>query len=265
MPMIKGRWRVPLAVVFVAALVAGAVGYSLLISQARVQGQGAAPNSDEVALLALVNEYRTQHGMWPLKLSPTLSAASRWMSEDMASHEYLSHTDSLGRDPSKRMADFGYEPSSCWGEVLSGADSPQAAFQSWRDSPQHEAIMLDAFLVAGVGKASNPQSPYRAFWTMDLRGYQDPVDASLVSPASSGTIVGCPAAGRWSMAVWNGSDDTPTGDALATCAGAPVAAAYWLDPQSQGWLRFLNGYPQFTNLTTLDNLQAVMLLGGEGP
>jgi len=203
--------------------------------------------------------------MWPLKASPTLSAASRWMSEDMASHQSLSHTDSLGRDPSQRMADFGYQPSSCWGEILSGAESPQAAFQSWRDSPPHEAIMLDAFLVAGVGKASNPQSPYRAFWTMDLRGYQDPVDASLASPPSSGTIVGCPAAGRWSMAVWNGADDTPTLDALATCTGAPVVAAYWLDPQSQGWLRFSGEHPELSSLKTLDKLQAVMLLGGERP
>jgi hypothetical protein len=206
--------------------------------QTRVQGEASALSSDEEALLALVNEYRAQHGMWPLQASPTLSAASRWMSEDMASHESMSHTDSLGRDPTQRMADFGYEPSSCWGEILSGAESPQAAFQSWRDSPQHEAIMLDAFLVAGVGKASNPQSPYGAYWTMDLRGYQDPVDASLAVAPPTGTMVGCPAVGRWSLAVWSGADDTPTLDALATCAGVPVVAAYWLDPHRRGGCGF---------------------------
>jgi len=260
MAIIRGRWRLSLPIVLVAV---GSLVCYFGLSQAQVQGQTSPPSSDEEALLALVNDYRAQHGMWPLKLSPSLSAAARWMSEDMASHEYLSHTDSLGRDPSQRMADFGYGPSSCWGEVLSGADSPQSAFQSWRDSPQHEAIMLDGFLVAGVGKASNPQSPYRAFWTMDLRGYQDPVDASLAA-APPGTIVGCPAAGRWSLAVWSGTDITPTADALATCTGVPVEAAYWLDPQTQGWLRFLKGYPELSNLTTLDNLQSVILLGGEG-
>jgi hypothetical protein len=123
--------------------------------------------------------------------------------------------------------------------------------------------MLDGFLVAGVGKASNPQSPYRAFWTMDLRGYQDPVDASFGTAPPAGTIVGCPAAGRWSLAVWSGADETPTIDALATCNGVPVEAAYWLDPQSQGWMRYLNGQPKLSNLTTLDNLQSVVLLGRE--
>jgi hypothetical protein len=239
-----------------------AVGaYFFASGQTQVQGQASALSSDEETLLALVNEYRAQHGLWPLQASPTLSAASRWMSEDMSSHAYLGHTDSLGRDPTQRMAAFGYEPSSCWGEIISGAESPQAAFESWRDSPQHETIMLDAFLVAGVGKASNPQSPYRAFWTMDLRGYQDPVDATLGAAPPVGTMVGCPAAGRWAIAVWSGANDTPTLDALATCTGAPVEAAYWLDPQSQGWLRFSGEHPELSNLKTLDNLQAVMLLG----
>ena len=261
--MMRGCWRVLFLTTF-AVVVAGALGWFFAFGQPRARGQTLPLSTDEQALLALVNDYRAQHGMWPLKASPALSAASRWMSEDMASHEYLAHTDSLGRDPSKRMADFGYGASSCWGEVLSGADSPQAAFESWRNSPQHEAIMLDSFLVAGVGKASNPQSPYRAFWTMDVRGYQDPVDASLTPAASLRTIVGCPATGRWSLAVWSGANDTPTLDALATCTGVPVAAAYWVDPQSQTWLRFVVGHPEFSNLTTLDNLQSVILLGAQG-
>lgn len=258
----RGRWRVFLLTVFVI-VVAGALGSFFALGQPQAGGQALPLSTDEQALLALVNEYRAEHGMWPLKASSALSAASRWMSEDMAGHEYLAHTDSLGRDPSQRMADFGYGPSSCWGEVLSGAESPQAAFESWRNSPQHEAIMLDSFLVAGVGKASNPQSPYRAFWTMDLRGYQDPVDASLAPAASARTIVGCPATARWSLAVWSGANDTPTLDALATCTGAQVKAAYWLEPQSQTWLRFVDGHPEFSNLTTLDNLQSVILLGSE--
>ena len=107
--------------------------------------------------------------MWPLKASPTLSAASRWMSEDMASHQSLSHTDSLGRDPSQRMADFGYQPSSCWGEILSGAESPQAAFQSWRDSPPHRANMLkNGVTKLGIAASYAPNTKYKVFWTLIL-------------------------------------------------------------------------------------------------
>ena len=89
----------------------------------------------------------------------------------------------------------------------------------------------------------------------------------LVTPLSApaqpqGTLTNCPLPGKWSLAVWSGSDGAPTGDALATCSGVTVEAAYWLDPQTQGWLRYFRGLPQLTSLDTLDNLQAVLALGG---
>jgi len=61
----------------------------------------------------------------------------------------------------------------------------------------------------------------------------------------------CPLPGKWSLAVWSGSDDVPTGEALATCGGVTVEAAYWLDPQKQGWLRYFSGRPEFSSLLTL--------------
>jgi len=65
------------------------------------------------------------------------------------------------------------------------------------------------------------------------------------------------------VAVWSGPDDVPTGDALATCPGL-VDAAYWLDPQTQGWLRYFPARPEFASLHTLDNLQGILALGGTG-
>jgi hypothetical protein len=72
-------------------------------------------------------------------------------------------------------------------------------------------------------------------------------------------------AGKWSLAVWTGSDDTPTADALATCSSVPVPVVYWLDPEMQVWLRYIAGHPELNSLTTLDNLQAVLTLGAQPP
>ena len=83
-----------------------------------------------------------------------------------------------------------------------------------------------------------------------------------LSVLAQGELTNCPPPGMWSLAVWSGDNDTPTGDALATCGGVTVEAAYWLDPQTQGWLRYFRGLPGFTSLNTLDNLQAVLALGG---
>ena len=76
-------------------------------------------------------------------------------------------------------------------------------------------------------------------------------------------MVGCPTAGKWSLAVWSGGDDTPTAEALATCDPAPVGAAYWLDPEWQAWLRYFAGHPELSSLPTLDNFQGILALGAK--
>jgi hypothetical protein len=92
--------------------------------------------------------------------------------------------------------------------------------------------------------------------------------ASVLGAASSGAQQGamdnCPQAGRWAVAVWNGDDGTAINDALATCGENAVSAAYYLDPQTGGWLRWFPGRPDISSLTTLNNLQGVIALGGFG-
>jgi len=85
---------------------------------------------------------------------------------------------------------------------------------------------------------------------------------SVASLSAQGELTNCPLPGNWSLAVWSGSDGVLTDDALATCSGVAVDAVYWLDPQTQGWLRYFRALPQLTSLDTLDNLQAVLALGG---
>ena len=293
MATLTPRWGVVLRLAFLAALTVGAFVSLLGVGYPHVQGQTPPLSEDEAALLALINDYRLQYGLSTLKVSPTLSAAARWMSEDMAEHDYLGHTDSLGRDPPQRMWDFGYTEAGLWGEIIrAGSDTPEGAFEAWRYSPGHNSIMLtDGFVVAGVGKAYNPQSLYGWYWTVDFGDYDDslaptptptptptpsptptptPTPTRTPTPTPSptptptpGLVVGCPTAGKWSLAVWTGADGTPTDEAVATCTVVPVEAAYWLHPETQDWLRYFAGRPEFSSLPTLDNLQPILVLGRE--
>ena len=81
------------------------------------------------------------------------------------------------------------------------------------------------------------------------------------SHAQDGTMHNCPQPGKWSISVWDGPDGTGTGEALATCSSS-IAAAYALDPQTQGWLRYFNGRPDISNLMTVDGLHGMLTLGG---
>jgi len=79
---------------------------------------------------------------------------------------------------------------------------------------------------------------------------------------TAGQLRNCPPAGKWSIAVWGGPDGTDTGQAFATCGEGAVIAAYNLDPQTGGWSRWFAGRAEMSTLSTLDNMQGVIALGG---
>ena len=81
-------------------------------------------------------------------------------------------------------------------------------------------------------------------------------------PAPAG-MLGCPQAGKWAMSVWSGASGTPIEQAVASCTGVTIAAAYWLDPHTQTWSQYFPGRPEISNLTSLSQMQGIITLGGE--
>jgi len=84
------------------------------------------------------------------------------------------------------------------------------------------------------------------------------------TPVPRGQLYNCPPANRWSIAVWDGLEDTPTGEALATCGQDAVSAAYSLDSDTQGWWRYFPDHLDISNIGALDDMQGILLLGGTG-
>src|SRR5215831_2377913 len=98
-----------------------------------------APDSEEWAFLTLINNYRAQNGLSQLQVSLALENAAHWMSNDMATKNYASHTDSLGRSPASRLAAFGYTYSP-WGENIAGGYSDaQNTFNQWLNACDPDA------------------------------------------------------------------------------------------------------------------------------
>jgi len=142
-------------------------------------GSQATLSTELQRLLDLINYYRATNNIRPLLVSPTLNTAANWMANDMASHNYLSHTDSLGRDPFERMSGFGYDYNTWKGENLAGGcDSPPSCFELWKNSPGHNANLLNSnFMVIGLGKAYNSNSTYGWYWATEFGGYNDSPDS----------------------------------------------------------------------------------------
>ena len=162
------RRKAALRLAFLAALAVGAFLSLLVVGFPQARGQSPALSDDEAAVLALINQYRSEHGLFTLKVSPTLTAAARWMSEDIADHNCPGHTDSLGRSPLQRMIAFGYTGATMWGEIIQcGADTPEEAFEAWRTSPSHNAVMLKAG-TDGIKSNLTPPDPVEEnIYTLD--------------------------------------------------------------------------------------------------
>lgn len=69
----------------------------------------------------------------------------------------------------------------------------------------------------------------------------------------------CPQDGQWGTAVWTGADGTSADEALGTCD--TVVAAYAFDYRG-GTLRWFSERPELNTLLSLNNLDAVIALGG---
>lgn len=168
----------------------GLVAVGLLLLAALAVGalpkgsQVSAATSEEVSLLQLINGYRQASGLSTLTMSSTLYAAAGWMSGDMARNDYFSHTDSLGRDPFQRMADFGYGYNTWKGENLAaGAADPQQVLELWKASSGHNAVLMNPnFLVVGIARYYDANSTFGYYWAADFGGYGEEAASPQATP-----------------------------------------------------------------------------------
>jgi uncharacterized protein YkwD len=120
----------------------------------------------EQGVLSDINALRKQHGLAPLRLSASLSAAARQHSSEMAARGYFSHSSANGSSFDKRIA--RYYPvggSHYWsvGENLLWS-SPDVdaggALDMWWNSPEHRKNMLTArWREIGLSAVHVPAAP----------------------------------------------------------------------------------------------------------
>jgi uncharacterized protein YkwD len=149
-------------------------------------------DAEEKAFLSLINQYRSQNGQPALSASTNLNRASAWMARDMATQSYFSHTDSLGRAFSTRIANCDGKPNN--GENIAAGtyrDTAQEAFDAWKASSGHNANMLNGnYKQIGIARYYSSGSPYKWYWVTDFSTTNDGTNAG----GSSGTVNPTPTA-----------------------------------------------------------------------
>jgi uncharacterized protein YkwD len=125
------------------------------------------PRFDPVAAQKLVNAYRAQKGLKPLKLNSRLNEAARKHSEDLAKSDRISHFGSDGSDAWQRVRKAGYGPRVAAENVGTGQLSLEEVFRGWQKSRDHNAnLLLGDAEEMGVAMVYKPETQFKTFWTM---------------------------------------------------------------------------------------------------
>ncbi len=127
------------------------------------------PDAEEQSFLQQLNQYRQANGRNPLTFDPLLFRSARWLAQDMATRNYVSHTDSQGRAIAERIKAFGY-PGGWVGENIAGGLEQAADNLSiWQSDDIHKNNLLGPnYTKAGVGRYYVKSSLNRWYWVLDL-------------------------------------------------------------------------------------------------
>jgi uncharacterized protein YkwD len=120
----------------------------------------------DLGILSQLNEVRTSHGLHPLTLSRSLSAAAMAHTRDMVANGYFAHESADGEPFWKRIASFFPDGNySYWsvGENIFwsiGVATPDAGLRAWMASPDHRATILDPrWTQIGIAALSSASAP----------------------------------------------------------------------------------------------------------
>lgn len=153
---------------------------------------GACADAEEMQFLELINQYRADNGLGALALSQSLSNASEYHSQDMATKGYFEHTMPDGTTVEQNIRNHGYRGTTFGENIVAGTETAEEAFDAWKKSPAHNENMLrSSFKAIGIGRYEVDGSPYGWYWTTDFGGTVDRVGVvcgQAPAPGATGDV-----------------------------------------------------------------------------
>lgn len=124
-------------------------------------------SSYEQQVLALCNQFRAKNGLPALAMNWELERMARIKSQDMRDKGYFSHQSPTYGSPFDMMKSFGIQFTYAGENIAAGQPTPQAVVNSWMNSPEHRANILNShYTQIGIGYAQG--GAYRTYWTEDF-------------------------------------------------------------------------------------------------
>ena len=115
----------------------------------------------------LINQYRIDNGLKPLKLDAELTAAAKAHSRDLAKWDRISHYGSDGSNPWDRVKRTGYRARLAAENVGTGQVDFREVLRGWKKSEGHNKnLLLPDATQMGIALVSDPRTEFKSFWTL---------------------------------------------------------------------------------------------------
>ena len=115
----------------------------------------------------LINAYRKEKGLKPLKLNAALTEAAKAHSRDLAKWDRISHYGSDGSNPWDRVKRAGYNAKVAAENVGTGQVNMEEVMKGWQQSPGHNKNLLLADVEhMGIALVQDPRTEFKTFWTL---------------------------------------------------------------------------------------------------
>lgn len=119
------------------------------------------------AALRLVNDFRSQKGLRPLRLEPRLNKAAALLAGDMSKHDRMSHYGPNGAGIEQRLTTVGYDYSVAAENIGVGQQTVEEMVEGWKKSPSHaKNMLLPEARDIGIAMTQRPDSRFKTFWTL---------------------------------------------------------------------------------------------------
>jgi uncharacterized protein YkwD len=122
---------------------------------------------DPAAARDMISIYRAGKGLPTLTLDPELSRAAQAQAQALATSGAAQSNPKTSLKA--ELAAAHMSRSTAVGNVSAGYHTLAEAFSGWRQSPQHDAVMLNPKARRmGIATAYAPESKYKVFWALVL-------------------------------------------------------------------------------------------------
>lgn len=126
-------------------------------------------------MMSLLNSYRAQKGLAPLKHDPRLDTVSQKMARHIAERDSMDTWAHSAFGLSQRLDKAGYANYAAAENLGAGYADLPAAFRGWQGSSGHNKNLLNPYVTrVGIARTNRNTGKWRNFWVMTLaRPFED--------------------------------------------------------------------------------------------